>query len=424
MIFTARPSLFRPDNSPNNPRPRWSRRWAKRPSWPPSLSVRRAGTDYFPLQVVYEEKYYAAGKIKSSRFVKREGKPSDQAVLTGRMIDRSLRSLFDADLRNDIQVIVTVLSLDEVHPPDVLGVLTASAALSLCGLGEYFQGPVSAVRVASRGGQSREELLRRTIERVERAEDYEEVAAPIEVLCQAYNLQRAEDKQAFKGLFDALQRAHPEWTERLKKCYEASKQWSESERREYFRAQARTVVNPDYTQAAELDLDLVVSGNGPSIMMIEASGKIVSEEQIGSGLDTAVAELATLTKFQQKFVNKVLSEREVVLPELITVTPDEKYTHYWRQFVPGLTKAMYAAGDQTRERTGFARLQRNPPRQLRRSPGPPQNGQNREYRATPKPNFPLPNREGQSPHERTGVEFRPRYFPGPNPSLRLPRPRQ
>ena len=94
---------------------------------------REKGMDYFPLQVVYEERLYAAGKIKGSRFVKREGKPTDNAVLTGRMIDRSLRSLFSPHLRCEIQVVITVLSLDEVNPPDTLAVLAASSALCLCG---------------------------------------------------------------------------------------------------------------------------------------------------------------------------------------------------------------------------------------------------------------------------------------------------
>ncbi len=91
------------------------------------------GGDYFPLQTVYEERLYAAGKIKGSRFVKREGKPTDNAILTGRMIDRSLRSLFSPYLRTEVQVVITVLSLDNVNPPDTLAVLAASSALTLCG---------------------------------------------------------------------------------------------------------------------------------------------------------------------------------------------------------------------------------------------------------------------------------------------------
>lgn len=102
--------------------------------------------DFLPLQVIYEEKLYASGKIKGSRFVKREGRPTDNAVLTGRLVDRSIRSLFNEAIRNDIQIIITVLSLDEVNPPDTLSVLAASAALTLAGV-EGFDGPVSCVRV-------------------------------------------------------------------------------------------------------------------------------------------------------------------------------------------------------------------------------------------------------------------------------------
>jgi polyribonucleotide nucleotidyltransferase len=102
--------------------------------------------DYFPLQVVYEERLYATGKIKGSRFIKREGKPSDVAVLAGRMVDRSLRSLFDPYIRNEIQVIITVLSIDEVNSPDTLAVLAASTAVKIA-CGETFGGPISCVRI-------------------------------------------------------------------------------------------------------------------------------------------------------------------------------------------------------------------------------------------------------------------------------------
>ena len=68
--------------------------------------------DYFPLTVDFEERLYAAGKIKGSRFIKREGRPSDEAVLSGRMIDRTIRPLFDDSVRNDVQVILTALAID------------------------------------------------------------------------------------------------------------------------------------------------------------------------------------------------------------------------------------------------------------------------------------------------------------------------
>ncbi|MEK7117335.1 MAG: polyribonucleotide nucleotidyltransferase, partial [Patescibacteria group bacterium] len=101
-------------------------------------------TDYFPLSVEYEERFYASGQILGSRFIRREGRPSDEAILSGRIVDRTIRPLFDHSLRNEVQVIVTTLSLDE-YDPDILAVLGASLAL---GISEIpWQGPVGAVRI-------------------------------------------------------------------------------------------------------------------------------------------------------------------------------------------------------------------------------------------------------------------------------------
>jgi polyribonucleotide nucleotidyltransferase len=100
---------------------------------------------YFPLMVDFEERYYAAGKIKGSRFIKREGRPSDDAVLTGRVVDRTIRPLFNSRMRNEVQVIVTVLSIDGENDPDTLSVIAASAALAISNI--PWNGPVAAVRV-------------------------------------------------------------------------------------------------------------------------------------------------------------------------------------------------------------------------------------------------------------------------------------
>jgi len=102
----------------------------------------REGVDFFPLLVDYEERLYAAGKISSSRFIKREGRPSERAVLTCRLIDRSLRPLFPHNFRNDIQVIITVLSVDKENDPDLVSVIAASSALILSPA--PFEGPVAA----------------------------------------------------------------------------------------------------------------------------------------------------------------------------------------------------------------------------------------------------------------------------------------
>lgn len=104
---------------------------------------------YFPLMVDYEERYYASGKIKGSRFVKREGRPTDEAVLTGRLVDRTIRPLFDRRMRNDVQVVVTVLSIDQENDPDIVSIIAASAALHISDI--PWGGPVAAVRVGMNG---------------------------------------------------------------------------------------------------------------------------------------------------------------------------------------------------------------------------------------------------------------------------------
>lgn len=104
---------------------------------------------YFPLMVDYEERFYASGKIKGSRFVKREGRPTDEAVLTGRLVDRTIRPLFDMRMRNDVQVVVTVLSIDQENDPDIVAIVAASTALHLSDI--PWGGPVAAVRVGMNG---------------------------------------------------------------------------------------------------------------------------------------------------------------------------------------------------------------------------------------------------------------------------------
>ena len=107
--------------------------------------------DYFPLSIDYEEKFYAAGKISSSRFIKREGRPSDEAILIGRLIDRPIRPLFPKGYRQEIQVVATVLSADPNFRPDMIAMIAASAALSLTGT--PFDGPVAGLRVGKVNGE-------------------------------------------------------------------------------------------------------------------------------------------------------------------------------------------------------------------------------------------------------------------------------
>ena len=104
----------------------------------------REGIDFFPLTADYEEKLYAAGKIPGG-FIRREGRPSEQAILNSRLIDRPIRPLFPKDFRNDVQVIATVLSVDQESDPAILAIIGASTALTISPI--PFQGPIGAVRM-------------------------------------------------------------------------------------------------------------------------------------------------------------------------------------------------------------------------------------------------------------------------------------
>ncbi len=103
------------------------------------------GMDYFPLSIDYEERFYAAGKISGSRFIKREGRPSDDAILIGRLIDRPIRPLWPKGYRNEVQGVATVLSMDPNFRPDMIAMIAMSAAFTLTGA--PFDGPIAGLRI-------------------------------------------------------------------------------------------------------------------------------------------------------------------------------------------------------------------------------------------------------------------------------------
>jgi polyribonucleotide nucleotidyltransferase len=127
------------------------------------MSSRESNMPYFPLSVEFEEKFYAVGKMLGSRFMRREGRPSDEAVLSARIIDRTIRPLFDQSMRNDIQVVATVLALGD-DDPDVLAVIGASIALSVSDI--PWAGPVGAVRIAQHA-QTKEVIFNPTYQQRE-----------------------------------------------------------------------------------------------------------------------------------------------------------------------------------------------------------------------------------------------------------------
>jgi len=171
----------------------------------------RPGLDFFPLTVDFEERMYAAGKIPGG-FIKRESRPSEAAILAARLTDRPIRPLFPEGYKDDVQVVITVLSTDQENDPDVLGTIAGSAALTLSEI--PFQGPVAAVRVGRIDGEF--------------------------------------------------------------------------------------VINPIYSQMAESELDLVVSGTRDAIMMVEAGAKLLPEEIMAEAILFAHRALAPIIDLQEQ----------------------------------------------------------------------------------------------------------------------------
>ena len=124
----------------------------------------REGVDFFPLSVDYEEKLYAVGKIPGG-YIKREGKPSEKAILTSRVIDRPIRPLFPSDLRNDVSVVATVLSVEQDNPPEVAAMIGTSIAISISDI--PWNGPIGGVWLGLVDG---EYVINPTVEQREKSE--------------------------------------------------------------------------------------------------------------------------------------------------------------------------------------------------------------------------------------------------------------
>ena len=192
----------------------------------------REGMDYFPLLVDYEERLYAAGKIKGSRFIKREGRATDEAILSGRLVDRTIRPLFPDGMRNDVQVVITVLSVDEVNDADIVGINAVSAALACSNI--PFDGPIAAVRVG--------------------------------------------------------------------------------------RVDGKFILNPSYPERKTGDLDLVVSGTGEHILMVEAGARQVTEEDVALAIEFAQQYLKQLMDMQLSLQKQIGVPKVEV--KLLTVNED------------------------------------------------------------------------------------------------------
>ncbi len=184
----------------------------------------REGINFFPLMVDYEERLYAAGKIKGSRFIKREGRPSDEAILSGRMVDRTIRPLFNGRIRNDIQVVLTILSIDQENDPDFCSVIGASLALGLSDI--PWNGPVGAIRIA--------------------------------------------------------------------------------------KVDQKIVINPTHEERKKSPYDIIVNGKENRIIMIEASGKEVPENEINEAIAESQKYINDIIFFQKDIISKIGKKKKAI----------------------------------------------------------------------------------------------------------------
>lgn len=206
----------------------------------------REGVDFFPLMVDYEERLYAAGKISGSRFIKREGRPSEAAVLNARLIDRPLRPLFPKQFKNDVQVICTILSYDGENDPDIAAITGASAALMMTKA--PFAGPVAGVRVGL--------IPTQTQETPNQEGEFNQNLTPL---------------AAGSVMHDA--KPH------------------------------RFVLNPTADQREQSVLDLVVAGTQERIIMIEAGANEVADDVMFEALQFAHREMQPLIELQRPLEN-------------------------------------------------------------------------------------------------------------------------
>jgi len=194
---------------------------------------RQVDLGYFPLSVEFQEKLFAGGIIKGSRWVKRDGRPTDGAILKGRLIDRTMRPMFPEGLTHEVQVIVTVFSTDKENPADMLGLLATGIGLSISSI--PFDGPVSGLRVG------------------------------------------------------------------------------------YTKADGKFMINPTESEQAKMDMDLIVSGTGESIVMVESGANEVGEEIILEAFDLAQVELGKICSEINQIVADIGKEKQVLVP-LIEIT--------------------------------------------------------------------------------------------------------
>ena len=244
-----------------------------------TMSKGEKDMDFFPLTVDYEERFYAAGEILGSRFIRREGRPTDEAVLSGRIVDRTIRPLFDQRMRRDVQVVITILSIAE-DDPDILAVIGASLALGVSDI--PWNSPVSAVRIGK-----------------------------------LKHANSAPAPEAGSGNANAPTRIKEE---------------------EYF---IINPIYKDRAENPEFEMDVVACGKNGLINMIEVGGKEVQEGVIVAALEEASREIEKLQEWQKKIIAEIGKKKQAVtLPETPATLKQlftEKITPRMMEYVFGTT---------------------------------------------------------------------------------------
>ena len=248
----------------------------------------REEIDFLPLLIDYEERMYASGKISGSRFIKREGRPSDNAVLTARMIDRPLRPLFPKYFYNDVQVVITVLSYDKEHDPSIVSIIAASSALMLSKA--PFAGPVGAARIGRIDGKlianpTDQEIKKSDLELVIASVkdkiimvEAEGVEIPEEVMKEAFQLAQKEIQPILKMQTDLAKDAVSLQVEPLdEKIHSELKDFVGAELKEVLKLKQD---DEQKQKIADFELRILnnFEGNYKQIELKSAFGKLIQKE--------------------------------------------------------------------------------------------------------------------------------------------------
>lgn len=247
----------------------------------------RPGIDFLPLMVDYEEKLYAAGKIKGSRFVKREGRPTDEAVVTSRLIDRGIRPLFNKNIRHDIQVIATVLSYDGEHDADIASMLAASVALQISDI--PFDGPLSGVRVGKIDGKlaanpTKSELKNSTLDLVVSGKE----DRTLMVEAGAQELSEADMLEAIKFAHEQINKLNEFQLEIAKKIGKPKKEAPLSEDHAELKAKVADMVGSTFDDAMS-DKDRFKSNEILAAKRTEVADKIKESTEDEQNVDSVVS---------------------------------------------------------------------------------------------------------------------------------------